>query len=71
MSGIGEHAAHIAYLVHPHELCLPHADVKNTPLCAVGEVSETVGQARLHVGEGNVRRPFREMHRKAPPRFQR
>ena len=69
MSGIGEHAAHIAQLVHSHGLCPALATVKNALLRAVGEVSETVGQTRLHVGEGNVRRPFGEMHRQAPPRL--
>ncbi|REG59749.1 hypothetical protein B0G80_2521 [Paraburkholderia sp. BL6669N2] len=71
MPGIGEHAAFTAQLVLARTVCPTLATVKSTAADAVGEVSETVGQAWLHIGQRDVRGAFGEMHRETPPRLQR
>ena len=50
--------------------CTEPPSIDYVPTC-VGSVSETIGKARLHIRECDVRCAFREMHGQTPPRLQR
>ena len=53
-----------------HGPCLAHALIEIMLSTDVGEVSETVGETRLHIGERDVRGAFGEMHGQPPAGLQ-